>query len=104
MKEANEMTMFSHLATFFSDGKSKFDIPISLACVTKIQFSRLLTPAQDFIETKVENMMKAWAACDYKHTDLRRDFLAAPVAQRGLSYEDPESVQSKWLNMLEAKR
>ena len=59
---------------------------------------------QDFVFNKCENMMKAWAACDYKHTDLRRDFLAAPVAQRGLSYEDPESVQRKWLNMLEAKR
>ena len=100
------MTMFSHfhLVTFFSDGKAKFDIPISLDCVTKIQFLRLLTPAQDFIETKVENMMKAWDVCDYKHCDLRRDFLAAPVAQRHLDYVDPESVQSKWLNMLEAKR
>ena len=69
-----------------------------------LKILRLPTPVQDFVFNKCENMMKAWAACDYKHTDLRRDFLAAPVAQRGLSYEDPESVQSKWLNMLEAKR
>ena len=59
---------------------------------------------QDFVETKVENMMKAWEACDYRHSDLRSEFLAAPVKQRGLDYCDPDSLQSKWLHMLEAQR
>ena len=53
---------------------------------------------------KCDNMIKAWTVCNYKHSDLRREFLEAPVATKRLNYLDPESVQKKWLDMLEAHR
>ena len=67
-------------------------------------FQLLLASAQDFVAKKCDNMIKAWTVCNYKHSDLRREFLEAPVATKRLNYLDPESVQKKWLDMLEAHR
>ena len=59
-----------------------------------------------FVERKCENMVLAWRMCGVSVKDLVRQFLARPIRpfDKGTNYVDKTSVQSKWLNMLEARR